>query len=713
MKAVYSVCVSAAILSFSFGVSTGWAGEKLDRITGDFDAFVLARGLASPDSLARHPKTGEMYVSEESAGRISVIRDGKAVPVIGRKINVLDDIPEWAIQPGRPRDFWLRDELVSPEGIAFSAEGTLFVLEDVTGGRLLEFIPDAQGVFSIARVVPVPWSSDAYAWEGIAMARDGRLFLAGSSAENASLYESGSVLMRDVNGSWWIVDYGPFAAFASVALSRDEDILVVGDEGIGGVTWWDTDRQREIDTSVRNLANIEGVAVLPDGAILAVQESPAAGDAGRRKAGAVGRLIRLDPSTGQATTVADGFGTIESALVDPASGFVYVTEDSTGTIVELRPRAKYAANEYLLQRTVRASEAKQGVAPKKPPQFLSDFFRDMGVALVQEGEKEVRDPGQTGAEKGKQEFTLEELGAKLPMIAGKVKIAEAPGSVDADPVTEINFINLFPNRVTRSADSLNPSFCFFAAKHRSGKVQRTQPLLGLTASQHLPQGGWEKLSSNASLYLPLTACSASSDDKGVVVTMCFLGLGVFQDYYLTIRCGKENSGTLATDSASGQLVSSEASIVDVGAGGEEQVNVVMTGMLPKRKLGMGWLNIGTHQKWSIMLPERGPWISRWMQYNMPEIVQMMRDRDKELLLAVQTLPEELQRTVDAEKAKKPLILSEEKDGKEPYIIEDRAEKEKEPVIIEDQASKEREEDLRSFTNIILSKVFSLWQRQAF
>lgn len=671
------------------------AASRLERIVGDFDAYVAADGLVSPDGIALHPISGELYVSEEDAGRISVIRNGRAVPVIEKKIRVQDDIPSWAVGAGRKKSDWLVPELRNPEGIAFHPDGRLYVVEDTPGGRLLEFTPDTSGNYRTARAIPIPWAAEPFAWESIAIARDGRLFLAGSSLERGGFLESGTVLMRDTNLDWWIVDYGPFAGFSSIGLSGEEDILVVGDEATGAVTCWDAVRQSELETFTKPVAHLESLCVLPDGSLLLTQESAPGSPDGRPDHG---RLIRVDPSTGESSVVAEGLSNIESVFLHPGSGYVYLTEDTTGLLLELRPKNPFVAGESLLRRTALAAEVKQGLAPKKAPPFLTDFFQKMGVTLVPENPENAALPTRTGADKGKKEFTLEELGTLLPMIAGKVRMTEAD-PLDPDPVEEINFFSLFPNRVTRSGDIVNPSFSFFAARHRSGKMQRTMPLMGFSALHRNAEGAWSRVSNRAELYLPLTTCSAQSDDQGVTVTMCFVGLGIFQDYYMTLKCGKDNTGLVATDGSGGRLVSSRASIVDMGANGEEQLNVVMTGMTPKKRLGMGWLNIGKHNKWSMILPERGPWISRWLEANVPGIVMELKRRDAETLLAIQTLPEE-----DQQKA---AVRS------PPAIYRDDPNR-SQPVIIEDHARKTEEEETRqSLTNILLSKVFDLWRQTTF
>jgi hypothetical protein len=130
------------------------------------------------------------------------------------------------------------------------------------------------------------------------------------------------------------------------------------------------------------------------------------------------------------------------------------------------------------------------------------------------------------------------------------------------------------------------------------------------------------------------------------------------------------------------------------------VNVVMTGVLPKKKGGMGWLNIGRHNKWSMVLPERGPWISRWLEANVPELVRLIQKQDKDMLIAIQTLPEEAQREYEAMNPPPAIYMGARDESKE----------KPEPVLIEDHAQKIQDEKSReSITNILLSKVMELWR----
>ena len=74
-----------------------------------------------------------------------------------------------------------------------------------------------------------------------------------------------------------------------------------------------------------------------------------------------------------------GFGTLESVAISPETGYIYVTEDSSGQVIEMRPTQNLLANEYLLKRSMQEFEIMHGYAPKGWPGFLKPFMSDLGI----------------------------------------------------------------------------------------------------------------------------------------------------------------------------------------------------------------------------------------------------------------------------------------------------------------------------------------------
>ncbi|MFH0953249.1 MAG: hypothetical protein V1873_02855 [Verrucomicrobiota bacterium] len=680
-------------------------GDRLDRITGQFEAYVAAAGLESPDGLAIHPLTGELYVSEEAAGRISVIRKGKAVPALARNWEVIDSLPEWAVTDTAPRAHWLSPKLESPEGLAFSKGGLLFVTEDTPRGRLLEFIPDEEGQFSDARAIPIPWLDQPYAWESVVVAEDGRLFLAGSAAEAGPGLFYGTVLIRDDVGNWSVIDYSPFASFSSIALSRDEDILVVGEETFtGSVSWWDTVRRLPINTVTSVLPSVEGVCVLPDGSILAAQESSPPDKGGG------GRLLRIDPQTGSSEVMAEGFGMIESVIVSPKTHFVYLTEDSSGLIIELRPKKPFQTEAYLLQRSLRTYEAVEGLAPREWPPFLRQFFTDLGVSTRDEEPIAYTPPGTPPPKKDILSITLQELGMRIPLIAGKLRTSPSPGKKFADPVVAMDFVLFFPNQMLKNG-VCTPSLSLFSAKRQSGRVERTQVLSGMNQAVRYKDGtGWIKECDNAQLYLPLTSCSAMRSEYGTDVSLAFLGLGVMQDYYLHILLGGDNRGELVMEDDSGQLASYDVSVTEHDVQGNEHVNVVVTGFGPKYNGEPMWLDIGPRPVWDVVNdPKKQVWVSYWISRRGRELLDLMARNEEEWRTAGEYRQGD-DREAGTPRRPPDKAVSEKAPGENKAALDS---KEGTPVSSRDKRKETKEQEDRIWTNMLLSRAITLWKEGRF
>lgn len=599
------------------------------RIKGNFTGYVYCSGLRSPDGLAFHPTTGELYVSEEVAGRISVIRDHEPVTVIQDEFEVVGAIPSWAITSKKPEIAWRESRIHSPEGIAFTAQGHLLVTEDVPNGRLLEFIPGRDGRFSQARVHPVPWLDNQSSWEGVTVAKDGRIFISGSTENSGPGLFFGTVLMREPSGSWWVVDYGPFNSFSSVALSRDEDILVVGDSVTGSVNWWDTVRHDDIGVATGIVTEIEGVCVLPDGAILAAQESTSALQMNPFHNTATpgvkgGKLVYLNPETGESFVAASGFGTIESVAVDPASGYVYVTEDSSGKIYQLRPNEPWDTTHYALQRTVRTYENSKGIAPKTWPPFLKQFFGRMGLQT-----RDEQVAGQTG-EPGKT-FTLKEFAERVPLIAGRFQTKEKDHLQDPDPVVEVDFVSFFPGKVVKSQVATTPSLSLFSARHKSGKVERTRVMGDMKMYGHgLNEQNRATSAQSAFMLIPMVSCAAVNTEQGLDINMAFMGMGSAADYFLQIPGGQAAKGVFYRDRGQSGKSKYEASFIEKLQEGSEIHNLVVAGFEAPRDDRLYWYEIGRLPVSTILsLDPKARWIPRAFRAGGAELMALLEQQQEE------------------------------------------------------------------------------------
>lgn len=627
------------LVSSAHGASVG---DRLDRVLGPFETSVIATGLKSPGGLAFHPQTGELYATDETGGMVYVIRDGQNVPALSPNWAIEDDIPEWAITPTQSKAYWLQNRLRMPEDIAFSKEGHLFVAEDIANGRILEFIPNVRGEYDTARAIPVPWMNKAYEWESVVVARDGRLFIAGSTSAFGPGLLFGSILMRDPEGIWWAIDYAPFASFSALALSRDEEILVTGEEFPGAVTWWDLDRRRDVGDVAQRLPNVEGLAVLTDGTIIAVQESQTAGTGdlipGLGEPSSGGRLLMIDPETREISVLAEGFGTIEGIVAAPDTGYLYVTEDSTGLVLELRPTRALAGNEYKLKRSLQEFEILHGYAPKRWPDFLRNFMDQIGVETSDRDMDDETDPADVAREGREEQFgaglTLQEFAHRVPLIAGKIQAEVLPGTETEDPIVELQFLSFFPNHVVTVQERTMPSVSMMSATRQSGHVERTRLVNNYAVSKRLSSGEYTGVSEGADLYMPLTTCSAVQFGNVLNLLLSYVGVGNDPDFHIQLACGAVPKGRLMVERGRGNRELYDLRCIDYTQEGHRVMNFVVAGINPRREDGIEWLELGkqpTPRLVTLSDPTEAGWVSRWIARRSPQLHDMVaKNREQQM-----------------------------------------------------------------------------------
>jgi len=404
--------------------------------------------------------------------------------------------------------------------------------------------------------------------------------------------------MRDPSGSWWVVDYGPFASFSSLAVSSDENILLVGDEASGTVIWWDALRHKEIGSLSEMLPNVESLATMLDGSILAVQESQMKlGDQlkGHNKLANPGRVVRINPETEEIETFAKGFGLLEDVAISEISGKIYVTEDNTGRLIELRPKIAIDASEDMLARTIYSSEVSTGRAPAKWPKFIESFVNEMGVATEDEH------PGMARNAKGEiiqnegDKFTLEKFAEKIPLVAGKLKVTKKMNVVAEDPIKEINFMMLYPDSAITQNPYATPSLSLFAIKTESGKVIRTRMLSGYQQGEvTLGDGGNSDVRNGATLFIPLGNVAVMPAGREAKLTLSFMGIDMMDDFYIQLHTGRAEKGVLTVDAkGKSELKESyEVTFVDKDKDGDKERNLVVAGFNRLNLNDFGWYKLG-------------------------------------------------------------------------------------------------------------------------
>jgi lactonase len=149
------------------------------------------------------------------------------------------------------------------EGPAFDRQGNLFV-SSIFDSRILKITPDKK--------VTTIFKQDGLLPDGIAIHKDGRLFLACLSGKLATLAPDGSNLTTiDVK-----YQGAPRAANDLVFDSKGNlyvtDFTGTAGDPTGGVYWYSRDF-KTVKPVLRNLASANGVGLSPDGKVLWVTES--------------------------------------------------------------------------------------------------------------------------------------------------------------------------------------------------------------------------------------------------------------------------------------------------------------------------------------------------------------------------------------------------------------------------------------------------------
>lgn len=266
-----------------------------------FSAFEYASGLSAPDGLAISPIDGNLYVAEETAGRVTKIDAN------GNKSTVLD-------------------QLDHPEGITFDGNGTLYAVEDIDNGRVRAVAVDG---------TRTTWASDLAYPEGIVWS-GGRLFVTESNIETLDLSNPITELAKLRS---WIAEISapnviarteyPYVSFSGIT-SGNGDTLYVANE-IAGFSYNGLSDTRGVfrgarinqDVFAKGVSTPEGLRFSPNGFPLYVAEE---------SLGRISEVIDL----GKTSTVCSGFESIEDLVFD-TQGRMFVSEDGRGRIVMLLP----------------------------------------------------------------------------------------------------------------------------------------------------------------------------------------------------------------------------------------------------------------------------------------------------------------------------------------------------------------------------------------
>ena len=352
---------------------------------------MLLKGLLSPDGIAVHPQLGRVYVSEETRPSVRVVTGGQRCEAVSGETPIYSSD---SFHPDR------QSSIRSPEGIAFSPTGELYLVEDLPGGRLIRFNLDEAGVAKEGRQVALPGHWDSVAWESVDIGPNNEILLAGSTAEAArredltDLVFSGVLLYRDVNHQWWKILQRPFTSFSSASFSSDGERAVYVCEVTGEIGWISlTQKRLRYGTSTVQARSPESIDILPDGRLLIAEEQ--------------GVLMLLDPVQDVVTRVEVPSGTIETARWDDQAERILVSQDGSGSLLSIELSHSINRKEGVLGAVRMGPVETPRHIPVECPKFLADVLERGGLDFQN---------------KNMSDRTFRAFAAKLPMVSFEARV---------------------------------------------------------------------------------------------------------------------------------------------------------------------------------------------------------------------------------------------------------------------------------------------------
>ena len=466
----------------------------------------LAKGMRSPDGIARDTETGDIYVANEDAATIVCIRPNSSPKTV---FSATTPIYE---ETGSSRK--RVDGLRSPEGLALDKDGTLYVVEDTPGGRLIAFKVKGPGAGSRSggQVVPLPIENSRFAWEGIDVGPAGELLLAGSTMESMSGkagqadFFKGAILYRDAKGTWWMPLNHLMTSYSAVCFSPDGRQAFFACEVPGTVGCLDL-KSHFLRTFLSNQSfrSPEGLCALPGGAALVAEES--------------GKIYWLDPTTDTVQLLYDSGSPVESLLWDGSQRRLLVANDQEGELVSLEMRLGLDFRSALGKPTAipfKDQSTPVEMIPGKCPEYLAKVLELGGY-----------DPD---PEDGKLAFRDFARRYCLISIDAETRLVPNHKPVE-DPIKHIQFVIVAPYLIGYQEGELIWSSSGFTVVKESGQIVKTELVKrqvvhgDLMESRFTPVGG-----QNIALPMPF---SARINTDGFV-SVNFMGMGVMADFYLVL-----------------------------------------------------------------------------------------------------------------------------------------------------------------------------------
>lgn len=483
----------------------GTTDEESPKVFGRIHSLV--KDLPSPDGMVLDPATGDLYVSEED--RAAVVR----IKPDGSREVVFDNATP--LFEGKGGERHKVEGLRSPEGLALDAQGTLYVVEDIPGGRLVSFnlAEIRQSRFS-GNVVSLPIPGHRFAWESVDARPSGELLLAGSSMEafasepeKNGLYR-GVVLHRDAHGDWWMPINHAMASYSAVCFSPDGAYAYFASESPGDVGCIDL-RTHSLRLMFMNqtFKSPEGLCALPGGTALLAEES--------------GRIYRLDPTAGTIQFLHDVGSTIESLIWDGANHRVLVTDDQRGQVLALEMK-----DAIDFRSTIGTVMDIRFEDQSTPVEMIPDLCPDYLAQVLKLGGYDARaqQSGSVPFRKFAQRYCLVAIDADVDLLPN--------GKPVEDPIVHIQFVIVAPYLIGVRNGELIWSSSGFTAVKKSGKIVKTELVQRQVVSGDLMESRFTPVGGQT-IALPMPFSARINTDGSAAVN--FMGMGVTPDFFLELN----------------------------------------------------------------------------------------------------------------------------------------------------------------------------------
>lgn len=512
------------------------AAQKPAIPTPAFQRETFVQGLLTPSGIAVDRRTGNYFVSEETAHRIVLVSPrGRIKTLIDQDTRLFEKNGniETRIAP-----------LKWPKGLSFDRAGNLYVVENKRGGRVLKIAISDSGKVGACEIVRVPGHAGMFTWNQVMAYGNGELLLTGSGAQGATIaageMAQGAVIYRDGDGRWWAPVTRPLAAFSDITVSKNGQYAVFCDEVAGTLGWLDLQSRylREGASSASFQAPV-GIASMPDGRIAVAEKN--------------GRISLVDPEADTVKTLLENAGPLSSLAWDDKSYRLLATSAENGELIELSPDGQF---ENFLDRMARARCMSEGAlrhVPETAPAYLRPLLEMGGLSDLNPDF----------------DLAFDELTRRIPILAADARatLVETYDPV-ADPVTHLRFIALDPNRMSFDDPGFDFAISAVILRTQSGKVLKTKIARTVIITGNLWRG---EFVNHGTFNLPVPfAYQAKPDARGQAV-IHFTGLGRSPDIAIALNPTHPQESYMILTQLDGSLEQYRLAEIPSADGGESWV----------------------------------------------------------------------------------------------------------------------------------------------